>query len=323
MKIGVIGTGSIVTAFIRAARLVDGVEFTAVYSRGQESGEAFAKANRLEKVYTDLDLMLGDDALDVIYIASPNSLHFPQSKKALLAGKHVIVEKPFAGNLDRAIELVNLAKEKELFLFEAICNIHMPHFRYIQNYLDDLGKLRLVQANFSQYSSRYNALLEGHITNVFNPEFSGGALADINIYNIHFVVGLFGMPKSVRYEANVHKNGIDTSGILFMDYGRFKAELVGAKDSFSYNIAQIQGEGGYIMIPGGTNGLESVSIKTHDTSKEIVEQDMPRLYYQVEAFKNMVDNHDFKMRDKYLSHSVDVVKVAVMARKDIGLDFEF
>ena len=50
---------------------------------------------------------------------------------------------------------------------------------------------------------------------------------------------------------------------------------------------------------------------------------MPVLYYQVEAFKNMVDNHDFKMRDKYLSHSVDVVKVAVMARKDIGLDFEF
>ncbi len=322
MKIGVIGTGSIVTAFIRAARLVEGVEFTAVYSRTQESGEAFAKANKLAKVYTNLDLMLSDDDIDVVYIASPNSLHFPQSKQALLAGKHVIVEKPFTGNLDKAIELAELAREKELFLFEAICNIHMPHYRYIQNYLEDLGKLRLVQANFSQYSSRYDALLEGNVTNVFNPDFSGGALADINIYNIHFVVGLFGMPKSVRYEANVHKNGIDTSGILFMDYGHFKAELVGAKDSFSYNIAQIQGEGGYIMIPGGTNGIESISVTTHESSKEVVEQDMPVLYYQVEVFKNMVDNSDFALRDKYLDHSIDVVKVAVMARKDIGLDFE-
>lgn len=323
MKLAVIGTGSIVTAFIKAARLVDDVEFKAVYSRGQATGDAFAKENNIETVYTDLDLMLQDASLDAIYIASPNSLHYPQAKQALLAGKHVILEKPFTGNVEKAIELAQIAKEKELFLFEAICNIHMPHFTYIQNHIPDLGKLRLVQANFSQYSSRYDALLDGNVTNVFNPEFSGGALADINIYNIHFTVALFGMPNAIRYEANVHKNGIDTSGILFMDYGHFKVELVGAKDSFSYNIVQIQGEGGYIMVPGGSSGLESINITTREFKKEIVEQDMPVLFYQVEVFKNMVDSKNYELRDKYLAHSIDVVKVAVRARKDIGLDFEF
>ena len=77
------------------------------------------------------------------------------------------------------------------------------------------------------------------------------------------------------------------------------------------------------MVPGGSSGLESINITTREFKKEIVEQDMPVLFYQVEVFKNMVDSKNYELRDKYLAHSIDVVKVAVRARKDIGLDFEF
>ena len=323
MKIGVIGTGSISTWFMQAARLVDDLEFTAVYSRSEEKGAKFAAENRIEKVYTNLDAMFADESIDTVYVASPNSLHFEHAKQALEAGKHVMVEKPFTGNVEKAEALIALAKEKKLFLFEMICNIHMPHFRYIKNRLQELGKLRIVQCNYSQYSSRYNALLEGRVENVFNPKMSGGALADINIYNLHFVMALFGTPKAIHYHANTHDNGVDVSGVLVLDYGDFKASLVGAKDSFSYNIAQIQGEHGYIMIPGGAPSLESIAMETHTTKKEVLEQDKPRLYYQVEAFKKMVDLEDYKMRDIYLDHSLEVVKVAVEARQQIGLDYEF
>ena len=241
----------------------------------------------------------------------------------MLAGKHVLLEKPFTGNVRRAKELINIAQTQNVFLFEAICNIHMPHFRYIKNRLTELGPLKIVQCNYSQYSSRYDALLNGHIENVFNPEFSGGALADLNIYNLHFTVGLFGKPEGIQYFANTHENGIDVSGVLILDYGTFKASLIGAKDSFSYNIAQIQGENGYVMVPGGAAGLESISITTHESKKEILEQDKPRLYYQVEVFKKMVDEKNYSLRDMYLDHSLEVVKVAVEARKQIGLDFDY
>lgn len=323
MKLGVIGTGSIASDFIKSARLVKGVDFRAVYSRKQETGDAFAKANNLELVYTDLETFFNDSTFDAVYIASPNNFHYEHAKMALEAKKHVILEKPFTGNVEKAEEIIALAQKNELILFEAICNVHMPHMQYIKNRIQELGKMRMVQCNYSQYSSRYDALLEDRVENVFNPDMSGGALADLNIYNLHFVMALFGMPEDIHYFANTYKNGIDTSGVLILDYGHFKAELVGAKDSFSYNIGQIQGEKGYILIPNGVANLESVVLTTQETKKEVVEQDKPRLYYQVEVFKELVDKLDFKQRDFFLAHSLDVVKVAVKARQQIGLDYEY
>lgn len=323
MQVGVIGTGSIASWFIQAARLVEDVEFVAVYSRAQATGDKFAHDNRIDKVYTDLEKMLKDNDVEAVYIASPNSLHFDHAKLALEHNKHVLIEKPFTGNFDRAKELVALAQSKSLFLFETICNIHMPHMDYIKNRIQELGQLRMIQCNYSQYSSRYDALLSGKTPNVFNPKMSGGALMDLNIYNLHFTMYLFGKPESIHYFANQHENGIDTSGILILDYGEFKATLTGAKDSASYNVGQIQGETGHITIPNGVNGLETVILTTDDTKKEVVEQDKPRLYYQVAVFKDMVDNNDFELRDFYLEHSLNVVEVATEALRQIGLEFEY
>lgn len=323
MRIGTIGSGTIVEQFIQHARLVEGVEFGAVYSRDHERGEAFAKKNNISKVYTSLDDLYNDSDIDFIYIASPNSLHYTQAKDALLKGKNVIIEKPFAGNEMRASELIRIAKEKKLFLFEAICNVHMPNFRYIKDNLNEVGNIKLVQCNYSQYSSRFDALMDGEEPNVFSPKFSGGALADINIYNVHFVVGLFGMPKDVDYIANLHPNGIDTSGILTMTYNDFLVECVGAKDSFSMNFGQIQGDKGYIYIPNGVNGIESVKTQSKTQEIEYNGQEKPRLYYEVEAFKTMFDSKDFVECHKWLDHSLSVVRVAEKARRRINLFFDY
>ena len=110
-----------------------------------------------------------------------------------------------------AVNQIALAKEKGLFLFEAITTAHHPHYGYIKENLPKLGRLKVVNANFCQFSSRYPALLSGKPTPVLDHAFAGGALMDINLYNIHFVVGLFGAPKSVRYFPNRHETGVDTS----------------------------------------------------------------------------------------------------------------
>lgn len=315
MNIGTIGTGVIVEQFIASTQDLSGVSFKAVYSRTQGRADALAKRFGIEKRYTKLDDLFSDSLVDTIYIASPNSLHYEQAFAALKAGKHVIVEKPFVETEERAQRLIRYAQEHDLFLFEAICNIHLPHYNFIKSNLEVIGDIKMVQCNFSQYSSRYDALLAGDTPNVFNPKYSGGALADINIYNIHFVVGIFGMPDEVMYYANKHSNGIDTSGVLVMNYPHMTVECVGAKDSFSQNFGQIQGEKGYIYIPESVSGIESVTIITKDSKEMINIQDQPRLSYQVEVFEKAIRTRDYSIRDRYLEHTLNVVRVAEKAQK--------
>lgn len=195
MKMGTIGTGMI-TEWLNTAFQDNGLECTAVYSRKEETGRRLADKYNMPKVYTDLDAMLHDEELDCIYIASPNSLHYPQAMRALEAGKNVILEKPFVSTIEECRTLIDTAKKHHRFLFEAITVPYNPNYQKIKERIGDLGSLKMVQCNFSQYSSKYDKFKNNENPNVFNPQFSGGALMDINIYNAHFIIGLFGRSES-------------------------------------------------------------------------------------------------------------------------------
>ena len=322
MRIATIGTGVIVEAFIESANMVEGVKVIGSYSRTLRKAQEFSDKFAMDYAFDNLKSMFDNKKIDTIYIASPNSLHYEQAVQAIHAGKNVIVEKPFTGTLEAAKEISDLAIEKGVYVFEAICNIHMPHFDYIFNKINSLGNIKLVQANYSQYSSRYDELRAGRVTNVFNPEFSGGALADINIYNLHFAVKLFGKPQDLHYFANQHENGIDTSGILILKYDSFIVELAGAKDSASYNFVLIQGDEGTIHVPNGSNALEKVIVTRKDEEIEYNNQEKPRLYYQVEKFQEIIESKNYDTMIENLNHSLLVVELAEKAQKMIGLKFK-
>jgi predicted dehydrogenase len=323
MRIGTIGTGSIVEKFLSAVKDVEGAQGEAVYSRKEDTGRTLANKFNIKKVYIDLDYMLEDDAIDFIYVASPNSLHYEYSLKALQKGKNVICEKPFTSTVEESEALIKLAKEKNLMLFEAIITIHLPNYKLIKENLGKLGQLRMIQCNYSQYSSRYDQLLSGETPNVFNPKFSGGALQDINIYNVHFVMNMFGTPESVSYTANKHSNGIDTSGVLVLKYADLICECVGCKDTKSVNFAQIQGEKGYIYVHNGSNGCDQVTISAGNEETTIdTHQIKNNMYYEVQAFLNMYNNKDYRGCYDLLHYSHSVMKAVVAARKDAGIIFE-
>ena len=233
MKLCAIGTGAISKSMIPEFHRSSVLECVAVCSRGEETGKAIAEQFGLEKVYTSLDAMLADPEIEMVYIGSPNAIHYSQTKAALRAGKHVLCEKPFAPTEEEAAELIALAKEKKLFLFEAITTAHHPHYAVVKEKLPLLGRIKLVMATFCQFSSRYPALLAGKVSPVLDPAYKGGALMDINLYNIHFTVGLFGAPENIRYRANLHSNGVDTSGVLTMEYPDFLVAHRG-QNSFNY-----------------------------------------------------------------------------------------
>lgn len=321
MKIATIGTGFIVERFLSAAAFVAEAEPCAVYSRTEENGRRIADQFHIAKVYTDLKEMLQDPEVECVYIASCNALHFTHAYQALKAGKHVICEKPFTSTAKECRELMALAEQKRLFLFEAIVTIHMPNYISLKEHLPALGTIRMVQCNFSQYSSRYDKFLAGETPNVFNPQYSGGALADINIYNLHFVMNLFGKPNRATYYPNMQR-GIDTSGVLLLTYDGFQAVCVGCKDTKSHNIAQIQGELGYITLNSETSRCANYSVTTKNgTSLPGVKQNDNALFYELRDFMTIMREEDHEACRKLLDYSLSVMEVYENARRKAGIHF--
>ena len=323
MKLGIIGAGMIVKELLSITPLLKDLELEAICGtpRNEENMNQLKDKYKIEKVLFDYDELLSLD-LDAVYIGLPNNLHFEYSKRALEAGVNVIVEKPFTTNYKEAVILSDLAREKKLFLFEAITNQYLPNYKKIKELIPTLGNIKIVQCNYSQYSSRYDKFKAGEVLPAFNPEFSGGALMDLNIYNIHYVVGLFGRPKNVEYYPNIER-GIDTSGVLMLDYENFKCVCIGAKDCKAPIANNIQGDKGCIYQDTPANVCESFELLMNDgTSSKINENNYEhRMVNEFIEFLDMIKNNDLEGCYKMLEHSLTVAEVQTIARKKSGIVF--
>lgn len=266
--------------------------------------------------------MIKNDEIDTVYLGVNNHLHYLFAKKVLEANKHLILEKPFTSNYNQAKQLVDLARSKKLMIFEAISTIHNPNFKKIEELLPTVGDVKIVSLNYTQYSSRYDAFKAGEVLPAFDYKKSGGALMDLNIYNIHFIVGLFGSPINVDYIANMER-GIDTSGILTLDYGKFKAVLIAAKDCGALFINCIQGNEGCLFT---SSPLFILTHFEHQLNKqEPTHYDLTnnshRMKHEFLDFLEIFNNKDYEADDKLMNHSLAVMEVISKAREKINLVF--
>ena len=319
--LGTVGSGTIVRSVLDAVQCTEGIRLGAVYSRSEQTGRALAGDYGARKAYTDLDALLADGEINCVYVASPNSLHYEQTKRALLSGRHVICEKPLCPKAEQVRELMELARERGLFLVPAAPTMFLPNFEILRRELPRTGAVKLVQGSYCQYSSRYDKLLRGEIPNVFSPQFAGGCLMDINFYNIYLTVALFGKPVRAVYYANL-RGGIDTSGVMVMDYDGFVAEATGAKDTWGVNAFQIHGEQGYIYVPGGSNGLAGVTVVTRDGERSYNEQPNPdRWYYEIQRVTALMLADDYETVGRALEVMADTVEIIETARIQAGISF--
>lgn len=321
MNIGILGTGSIARTMAAEFAKVPAFRCEAVCSRQQATGEALAQQFGIPKVYTDYDAMLADPDIELVYIATPNSLHYAQTRAALLAGKNVLCEKPFVPTVAEADELIALAKEKHLFLFEAITTAHHPNYALAKQYLDDIGSLRIVSCTFCQYSSRYDALLSGQVPPVFDPACCGGALMDLNLYNVHFVVGLFGEPMLVSYHPNLYRNGIDTSGILLLEYPDFICQCTGAKDCAAPGSVQLIGDAGRILIEPGSSNCQKLVVNRKGKEPYVSDISDTPWRYEVISISNFLIVPQDAVKERRIRAMRSAVAVLEAARKDAHLDF--
>ncbi|BDR61095.1 Gfo/Idh/MocA family protein [Lactobacillus xylocopicola] len=316
MKLGIIGSGMIVHDFLTTADQVKNLELTAISTtqRSQPVARDLAQQYGIKEVYADNEQLLHNPEVDTVYVAVPNFLHYDVVKQAIAAGKNVICEKPYVESVAEAQELKQLADDRGVIIVEAITNIHLENYRAIKHMLAKIAPIHIISLNYTQYSSRYDDFLAGKIAPVFDPAKDGGTLKDLNIYNIHLTVGLFGKPEAVHYYP-VMQQGIDTSGILTMTYPDKQAVLIAAKDCYTTPRSFIEGEQGSISFDGSTGVIKDFTVEPRngDIDKFRFNQYQNRMTSEFIDFVNIIDEHDTKTADDLYEHSVNVIDVLAQA----------
>lgn len=320
MKLGVVGTGWIVRDFISAVKEFNNVDVCAVFSRTFEKGSEFAKDNNIEHVFTDFDEMLNN--IDMIYIASPNSLHYEYARKSLENKVHTICEKPITSNKNEVLDLVKIAKENNITLMEAMMSMSMPSYKAIKDNLHKIGRIRKVIFNFCQYSSKYDAYLKGETPNIFNPEFSTGALMDIGIYCVYPAIDIFGVPNTIQSSATYMRTGIDGSGVSIFNYDDFDVNIIYSKINNSYSKSEIMGEKGSIIIDF-ISKPSHIEMYKNNGEKEVLYDILEKhnMHYEASEFINAIENEFIESSTNTHRLSIEVMGVLDEIRKKINVTF--
>lgn len=323
MKLGIVGSGVIVKEFLTRLMDLEGLTVMGIQGVKDMMEEVTNLCNEYDIpcATSDFDELCAME-IDTVYIAVPNYLHFDYCKRALEKGLNVIVEKPMTSNLAETLYLKEKAKEKQLFLFEAITTLYLGNYKKIREWLPRIGDVKMVQSQYSKCSKRYDAFRNGEILPVFDPKKSGGALMDLNLYNIHYVMGLFGEPDSSSYLANIERD-IDTNGILIMNYPSFRAICIAAKDCKGLSSGIIQGTNGCIKSMSSPNMIGEIRLELNDGTKESYDDkgDSNRLLPEFTEFIRAINENDRAFCYKMLEKSIAVSALQTNARQEAGIKF--
>ncbi len=293
MKYGVIGTGWIAKSFIDGARMLTDADFTAVYSRTEERGSKFASDNNIPLVYTDINEFANGD-FEAVYIASPNRLHYEQSKLMLQSGKHVICEKPITVEPEELSELQALAKHNGLIYVEAIMYMFNPARELLKDAIGKIGRITSVHFDFSQLSSKYPAYVRGELPNIFNPALATGCLMDLGIYCVYPAIDLFGLPQKTTACAHFMESGADGSGNAALLYTDKLINFTYSKLGQDRLGSQIFGDEGTITI-GSISKLTNMKLilKNGDTQEIIGDVEKEKLMgYEALGFEHFIADPD-------------------------------
>jgi predicted dehydrogenase len=214
LRWGILGSGWIADRFVEDLNRLEGHLPAAVGSRTLAKAQEFATSHRMARALGSYEALVNDPEVDVVYVASPHPFHHEHARMALEAGKPVLLEKPFTMDGHEAADLVALARQKGLFLMEAMWTRFLPHTAALRRVLGSgvLGELIQVQADHGQWFPR-----DPH-HRIFAPELGGGALLDLGIYPVSFAWFVLGAPERVTAVSTPAFTGIDGTTSMVLQY---------------------------------------------------------------------------------------------------------
>ncbi|QKV96376.1 Gfo/Idh/MocA family oxidoreductase [Streptomyces sp. NA02950] len=202
---GVVAPGGIASSFADAVHTYTAQRIVAVASRTIERARAFASRFDVPNAYGSYDELLRDPRVDVVYVASPHSAHFIHALRAIEAGRHVLVEKAFTRNAEEAEQLIAAARQRGVFLMEAMWTRFLPHIDVVRQVLDSgvLGEVRTIVADHGQY------MVPDAAHRLYAPELAGGALLDLGVYPVSFASMVLGEFATVSVVGTSAFTGVD------------------------------------------------------------------------------------------------------------------
>ena len=287
-RIGIIGCGWIAEKMAITLQGMEKVEAYAIASRDLNKAETFAQKWNFTRAYGSYEEMLDDELVDLVYIATPHSHHYAHTQLSLLKGKPVLCEKAFTANAKEAEELLQLAKEKNLFLTEAIWTRYMPLSQTICELVDNgaIGRPQLLTANLCYPNY--------HKERMHKPELAGGALLDLGVYTLNFAAMVFGTDIIRTTSACIKTDtGVDAQNSITLEYADGKmAILCSSQMAKSDRQGIISGDKGF-MIVDNINNPQKVSVYDSDYQLTAVYNCPPQItgyeyqvYASIEALEN-------------------------------------
>jgi predicted dehydrogenase len=268
---GVIGPGGIANRFAGALAAVPGARLAAVFARDAAKGRAYAEQWRAggepARVTADLADLLADPSVDAVYIATPHSHHGEYVRAALLAGKPVLCEKPLVTSQEEGQALVDLAKEKRVFLMEALWTRFLPAYDLAGRWLREgaIGELRAMQSSFC-FASTYDPQHRN-----WNPALAGGSLWDIGIYNLavtRWVLqqmndGACPEPVAIDVQAKLAPTGVDAAVTVTLHFpDGITSQFRCGFDAASVNAFEVLGSKAGLRFPMDFWQAEAVEVVT-------------------------------------------------------------
>ena len=321
MNVGILGAGRIAGTMARTLNGMKEANAYAVASRDLERAQQFAKEYQVKKAYGSYEEMLADDQVDLVYIATPHSHHLEHGKLCISYGKPVLCEKSFTANAAQARELLNFAKEKGVFITEAIWTRYMPSRNIIVDILSsgELGDLHMLSANLGYRLIDKERLVK--------PELAGGALLDVGVYPLNFASMFFGneigniTSSCVKYET-----GVDGQAAMILTYkdGRMATLHTGMyAPSEQYGI--IYGSKGY-LIAYNINNIDKIDVFSSDRKLirtiEVPEQ-ITGYEYEVEACMRALAEGKTECEEMPHSETIQIMEWMDTLRGQWGIRYPF
>lgn len=245
IKWGILGCGRIARKFADDLKLVEDAALFAVGSRNKSTAEAFADAYPAERVYGSYLELASDPDVDIIYVASPHAFHHEHTLLCLAHDKPVLCEKAFAINREQATEMISVARERKVFLMEALWTKFLPHYKKVMEMVrgGQLGEIGSVLVNFG--------FIPDHPVSprLFDPSLGGGTMLDIGIYNVFMAMSVLGIPDEIDAWMTPTGQQIDRQCSVVFRYRN--GAMASLFSSFTANLpteAEISGDKGRIRL---------------------------------------------------------------------------
>jgi len=242
---GILGAGRIARKFAADLRLVKDAELIAIGSRSLETAQVFARDYPAKYLHGSYEALASNSEVDIIYIATPHNFHFENTMLCMQHGKAVLCEKPFAVNAKEAAAMIEMAKEKKVFLMEALWTKFLPHFIRMKELLASgtIGEIKSVLIKFGFKPT------EPIPKRMFDPALAGGTMLDIGIYNVFMALSILGKPTEIDAVMTPASTGIDEQCAVTFRY--WNGALAQLFSSFASNIAteaDIHGSNGRLRL---------------------------------------------------------------------------